>query len=185
MQHHGAPTRLLDWTSGSFAALYFAVRAFENKQDGAVWVLDPDNLPHRWRRETDERAPFTDADDPGGSREYMADPDRVFWPLDNPSEGGQFELTPLPFYPPELVPRVTAQRGCFTIHSYVKGELERLANSRKDSLRLAVIRIPARRKRSILADLRSAGVSEATLFPDLDGLSRELQMARGKCVYEK
>lgn len=37
-QHHGLPTRLLDWSHNPLVALYFAVKANENK-DGALYAL--------------------------------------------------------------------------------------------------------------------------------------------------
>jgi hypothetical protein len=43
MQHHGTPTRLLDWSESALIALYFAV--YENpSKDGELWAMYPDQL---------------------------------------------------------------------------------------------------------------------------------------------
>lgn len=42
-QHHGMPTRLLDWTSNALVALWFVAKhPNKDKKDGVVWVLSFD-----------------------------------------------------------------------------------------------------------------------------------------------
>ena len=167
MQQHGFPTRLLDWSGAIAIGVYFAVRNIEMKQDGAVWVLAGRYLMERrgtkgaWRTAVGDPRIESMAlrEGPNGLEEFVAQP-------------------PVPLNPDQLVPRMIAQRGIYTLHTFEKYALEKLATQDReafgDQCFLHKIIIPAPAKASMRAELAVvAGVSEGSLFPDLEGFARE------------
>ncbi len=73
------------------------------------------------------------------------------------------------FNPSGVVPRITRQGGLFTIHNPPSSPLEELPPG---VVKLRRIVIAARYRSALLAELAFYGVTSASLFPDLDGLSR-------------
>jgi hypothetical protein len=162
MQHHGMPTRLLDWSENAFAALYFAVReaeCFGDPEDAVVWVLDPLRLTEI---QTGQKAIRF-------SEEKLLDLDAQ---------------QPLPFYPVHKSSRVTPQRSAFTVHPFSpQHALVKIAVQENQSGRLPplfAIQIRADR-RAVIRDamINVFGSGEFAFFPDLDGLARELRMREG------
>ncbi len=176
MQHHGGPTRLLDWSDGSLMALHFALRSKQaDASDSTVYVLDPyrlmdtlNSLPDT--AQTEQRWAEHIKTHPEDSEEDESD---VYLP----SGGGDerpFELprVPLVLQFPFISRRVAAQRSQFIVFGTEPTWLSDEAAETDSAIRC--ITIDGTRTRAIRAELRECGVTESVIFPDLDGLGREL-----------
>ena len=153
-QHHGLPTRLLDWTKNPLCALWFAVRkpATDDTKDGVVWSFTPkeDDKIIRDVIPKEKRDRF----------------DRSGIPL-SPLEVARTTI----FQPGYITARIRAQEGWFTVHSYneTNGKFDPLEGSG-----LKKYYVPASSFENLRSQLLSYGVHPGSLFPDLDGLAARL-----------
>ena len=179
-QHHGVPTRLLDWSDGALIALHFIVhrKIQPVKTGGTIYVLDPywlmghvkqaasyDAAKKNWSKYRKRRK---------GESLSQDDWDDTYLPT---NASGRKEL-PLPDAPlvwdsPHVSRRIAAQRSRFMIFGSDPQYLSNLMT--KSDSRLRAIAIPKENMLDIRYELRDAGVTESVVFPDLDGLGRELE----------
>ena len=167
-QHVGLPTRLLDWSENAILALYFALK----EEKPVVWMLNPmklnahvigtltgkdvdpfDEFPLTWFQPDQPRINI--------GHENI----RGAWEQDKKG----LEL-PVAVHPTYIHPRMIAQRSVFTIHGTTKLSLDKLVPSHL----LAKFEIQPRKRQAIRNDLAILGIQEATAYPDLDGLAKEL-----------
>lgn len=148
-QHHGLPTRLLDWSRSALAGLWFSVKNPPKKNaeglelDGVVWLL-----------------------------KTMADDFIEFPPDESPYSPTKTRI----FRPRSVSRRILAQAGFFTCHKRMRtGKFIALEKNKAYKERLVKIVIPANSFHRIRDQLDACGVNSVSLFPDLDGLAAHLR----------
>ena len=166
-QHHGLPTRLVDWTYSPFVALHFATETSDDyDRDGVVWCLDfvraNTLLPRRLRTILDDE----------GSDTFTVDMLSEFGSLRD------FDaLSSKPFVlflePPALNARILNQAALFSLMSSPTTSPHEWLDEHPDLARRVIV--PAELKWEVRDKLDQANISERTLLPGLDGLSRSLQ----------
>jgi len=179
MRHHSAPTRLLDWTDGALIALHFAIqrREIDDDNDAIVYVLEPDLLKDRLETLPDAAANIAAAKRYAKAHPNSDDFDEAdsYLPPDTKEDGIQL---PLPVPPmvldfPHITRRVAAQRSRFV----VLGSDPDWLSSRFDNgvdFPIKSIVIDGKNKKEIRQHLRDSGIVESVIYPDLDGLGREM-----------
>jgi len=165
MQHFGAPTRLLDWSTDINVALYFAV-CDQFDTDGALFCFDDGHL--NFIRHSRPNADWANID----------------LQLENSLSGKDYETSIYAFTNELPIERKTNQKGCFTITTELTEDVEGVHDEMADRLvfdgvhggegHSLVIKyiIDSSLKASLLKNLMDLGITGQFLFPGLDGLGK-------------
>lgn len=144
-QHHGAPTRLADWSTSPLVAGWFAVSSFPLNTDAKIYALD--------LARTD-----IEAFDPETMKSVKTN--RGFAsPLDMTADVYLIETAP-------VSSRITTQRGIFTVH----GDPTAALNIDP----VDEFTIPKDMREQFQGRLLDVGIDASHIFPDLDGLCKTL-----------
>lgn len=159
MQHHGAPTRLLDFTKSPYVAAFFALEHAGG--DAAVYAL---NTPVLWSLapQFDERLTLDEIDPrmPGNFERYFAtDRHALVW-LGEPAEMDR---------------RLVAQSGLLVMPGLLERPLDALLESYRSAEPLIEkLVLGAGLRAEAMHALYRMNITQATLFPDLEGLARSI-----------
>jgi hypothetical protein len=167
-QHHGLPTRLLDWTYSPYVALHFATQNLSTyDKDGAIWCVDyvkvKDLLPLKLQTAIKEE----------GSNVFTAEILQPVCSSLRELELLQNEEFVVFLEPPSLDERIVHQYALFSLMSKAQSNMSQWLEQYPE-LYFRVI-IPASLKWEIRDKLDQANITERVLFPGLQGLSQWLK----------
>ena len=169
-QHHGLPTRLLDWTHSTIAGLHFANTepnlADLDKRDCAVWRIDAreinKKLPEKYRSKLGEKKTFL------FSVTTLAQITNSVDEYDRDMEGNSFVV----LEPPSIDQRIVNQYSFFTVIPTGIDHLEDFLEEHTENTVKYVI------DKSLRWDLRDIldqfNMNERMIYPGMDGTAKWL-----------
>ena len=176
MQHHGIPTRLLDWSENLLIAAYFAAFDFSAQPEHpdspkpTVWTLDPVG----WNQQIPQ------LQETGINILTVADEIGQRWePVESDGHLGFRAKHPVAIYGVHNSARIVAQRGTFTIAGELQISMEDIADSEEKWKGLLKKYVFTGERDELKDQLKFVGFSRSMIFPDLSSLASELTELEG------
>jgi hypothetical protein len=153
MQDHGAPTRLLDFTWSPYVAAFFALH--NATEEAAIWACNPFEIGNV------KRVKKMNPEQLGNFRKYFLPGMRAIAWMGEPYVMNR---------------RLIAQSGTFLVPGVLDQPIEQILENYPNPKRTLIkFLLPVDKLRDKgMRELYRMNITQATLFPDLDGLARSL-----------
>jgi len=167
-QHHGLPTRLLDWTYSPLVAMHFVTSSPDDfAADGCIWAINYREVVRRLPAQLRQVLEGEGADT--FTTDALAEA--------APSLEALASLSSEPFLvffePPSLDERIVNQFALFSVMSDVQCNVANWCEAHPTICRKIIL--PAAIKWEVRDKLDQCNITERVLFPGLDGLTRWLK----------
>jgi len=167
-QHHGLPTRLLDWTYSPLVAANFATLGSFPGRNRVIWKLNWKQVHEHFKLRP---LAFLVQDlDEVLNEKGISSP----WDLFNASGTGESAFACM-LEPPALDSRIVAQSATFTLSSDKTKSFDLILSEHGLQSALRRFVIPREKVDLIRDQLDLCGMDERRLFPDLDGVAAEMK----------
>lgn len=170
MQHHGAPTRLLDFSKSPFIAAFFAFEQClpQNENSIAIWAINIQHLKQRSATVIQQYYPREMEDNNNVVSEKL---------FEKILQDNKYSFI-FPVEPFRMNRRYSLQQSIFvsTANSY-EPFMQQLHFIGEELSRTVIkIELPALLQKEVIRDLQRMNLNRASLFPDLDGYAASLRL---------